>query len=871
MTTNGIKLALRLTASMALALPVTAFAQEQASEGASNPGDIIVTARRSEERLQDVPISMTVFSQEQISNRNIVTAGDLATYTPSLSSNTRFGVENTSFAIRGFTQEKDTSPSVGVYFAEVVAPRASGNTTSGNGAGPGQLFDLQNVQVLKGPQGTLFGRNTTGGAVLLTPKKPTDMLEGYVEASLGNYDMRRVQAVINAPLADTFRVRLGFDTMRRDGYINNISSIGPRDFADINYWAFRGSVVAELAPNLENYTIVTYTKSDTNGSFPKMYAPSFSRSTTGVAQEFITSQLARTQRYYDVLNQMEDPFSRLDTWQAINTTTWQASDTLTVKNIASYGEYRQQQNFSVYGEYGVGDEVNGITTIPPGYHFYFGSSASSPQSFHAAAQGTFVEELQLQGRTPDGRLTYQLGGYAEISNPLGWQRTVAPNSLACRGDVTNSDCFDPARLPPPDGIGTGRGAMQDYQNRYWYRDYALFAQATYKITDQIGLTGGFRYTWSSVRAQSILLAGTSPSAAPGSALIWNCRFQPAKNGSNPDTGAPVPFNPTGVVQGGTSAEIRGDPSRCLYNHKQSASRPTWLIDVDYKPNEDVMFYAKWARGYRQGGLSANSFFGDVWAPEKLDTYEIGLKTSFRGTVSGFFNIAAFYNDFQDQQLQAVIVGCPGNPAIPTPPATPAQCPTGFNPPASAGIVNAGTSTIKGIEIDASISPLHGLRFDAGYAFLDTKVEFESVPGFPLTSSIRPPIGFTGINPRIINGGDLALAPRHKVTVTASYQLPISEDVGDITISGTYSYSSRQFVTQFAPSEDLWYLRPQNNVNLSLSWNNVVGQPLDFSVFVTNVTKEKYHTNRLGGSFGFDSAILNEPRMVGARVRVRFGN
>src|SRR5690606_11306393 len=97
------------------------------------------------------------------------------------------------------------------------------------------------------------------------PKKPTNNLEGYVEGSIGNYDMRRVQSVINVPLADTFRVRLGVDRMVRDGYMRNISGVGPKDFNDTDYWAARGSIVAELTPTLENYTIFSYSRSNTNG------------------------------------------------------------------------------------------------------------------------------------------------------------------------------------------------------------------------------------------------------------------------------------------------------------------------------------------------------------------------------------------------------------------------------------------------------------------------------------------------------------------------------------------------------------------------------------------------------------------------------
>src|SRR5260370_707625 len=190
--------------------------------------EIIVTARRVEERLQDVPISISVLNQQQLENRNVVNSQDLAAYVPSLSANTNFGTDNSSFAIRGFVQDIGTAPSVGVYFADVVAPRgASNGIPTGDGAGPGSFFDLQNVQVLKGPQGTLFGRNTTGGAVLLVPQKPTSELGGYVEGSVGDFNMRRVQGVFNIPVNDHLRVRLGIDHQGRAGYLTNHRVIGP--------------------------------------------------------------------------------------------------------------------------------------------------------------------------------------------------------------------------------------------------------------------------------------------------------------------------------------------------------------------------------------------------------------------------------------------------------------------------------------------------------------------------------------------------------------------------------------------------------------------------------------------------------------------
>lgn len=188
-----------------------ALGQEAGAQNVSSESvleEVLVTAQRREQNAQDVPISMTVLDQEQVDNANIINGSDLATFTPSLQANNRFGADATTFQIRGFTQELRTTSSVGVYFAEVIAPRGANTSSSGDGAGPGDFFDLANVQVLKGPQGTLFGRNTTGGSVLLTPQKPTDELEGYVEISGGNYDMERAQFVVNVPVSDSVRFRI---------------------------------------------------------------------------------------------------------------------------------------------------------------------------------------------------------------------------------------------------------------------------------------------------------------------------------------------------------------------------------------------------------------------------------------------------------------------------------------------------------------------------------------------------------------------------------------------------------------------------------------------------------------------------------------
>ncbi len=275
-STIRTKSALLAATVLSLGLAAPAFAQEaqDSTDTEASGNDIIVTARRSEERLQDVPISITVLSEKSLANNNITSAKDIATYTPGLTTNNRFGSDNTTWTIRGFAQEQRTTATVGTYFADVVAPRGSGATQGGDGAGPGNLFDLANVQVLKGPQGTLQGRNSTGGAVLLVPKKPTDQFEGYVEGSAGDYNMYRVQAVVNIPLADTFRVRLGIDRNKRDGYLKNAGTVGFGPYGDAggstDYWAARLSIVGDLTPNLENYIVASWSHSKSTGVIPKL-------------------------------------------------------------------------------------------------------------------------------------------------------------------------------------------------------------------------------------------------------------------------------------------------------------------------------------------------------------------------------------------------------------------------------------------------------------------------------------------------------------------------------------------------------------------------------------------------------------------------
>ncbi|AOR81057.1 TonB-dependent receptor [Novosphingobium resinovorum] len=801
-----------LMAATALTAISAGTALAQSGTGGGDQSDIIVTARRVEERLQDVPISITVFNQQQLANRNVINGQDLAAFTPSLATDSRFGSQNAAFAIRGFVRANGTQPSVGVYFADVVAPRGAANSLPiGDGAGPGAFFDLQNVQVLKGPQGTLFGRNTTGGAIVLVPQKPTGEFGGYVEVSVGNYDLRRLQAVLNLPLGDSARLRIGGDRQTRDGYLKNGSGIGPGRFNDVDYTSLRASLVVDLTPDLENYLIGSYSRSDTNGDIQKLVrCGAFGLGPLGCLQ--LAQEDARGAGFFTAQNSMRDPRTLATTWQLIDTTTWRASDALTVKNIVSYAELRQLFRNPLFGT-AFDASVLAPGFIAPGTIIDFASSRPIPGR-NSSEQSTFTEELQLQGSAFANRLTYQGGAYLEVSDPLGLSGSQAPVLLSC-ADPDALVCANPL----------GQGATNYSSTRTRFRNVGLYGQATYSLSDRFKLTGGLRYTWDKVSNQTALISYLFPAGISQSGPIGSfC--------TNPDLQAP----------------------NCENDLRQKSSAPTWLIGLDYKPDNDVLLYAKYVRGYRTGGVNptAPTGFGTFDA-EKVDTYEAGIKTSFRGPVRGTFDVSAFYNGFANQQLELGLTAKPGRPVAPT-----------------GAIINAGQSRIYGAEAEISISPFAGFTADVSYAYLNTKILRVADIQTPASSPYN-------VTATVQTGDPLQFAPKNKVAVTGTYVLPLPDSIGKVSVGATYVHTDRQTVnysihTTAALGLDVGSIDPTDLLSLNLAWNEIAGKPVDLNLFMTNATNSKYYRGYAGlyTSAGFEVASIGEPRMYGARLKVRFG-
>ncbi len=880
--------ALRGVSLVALMAPMAAFAQTPAApseppapSAAEAPvnsiSEVIVTARRKDERLQDVPISIAVVTPQSLDNANVVNASDLSRVVPGLVANERFGADNASFAIRGFTQELRTTPSVGVYFADVVAPRGATPVTSGDGAGPGSFFDLQNVQVLRGPQGTLFGRNTTGGAVLLVPQRPTYDLEGYVEGSAGNYDMKRIQGVLNVPIGEIARARFGVDHQSRDGYFKNISPTGPDSFSDLDYTALRASLIVDLPFDIENYTVLSYTDSENSGTVSQLFACNpAGGSLPSVSRQLCPASLPTGGDFYDVQNSVPDPRSEMKQWQAINTTTWKASDNLTIKNIFAFSNLTSTLVSPVVGtDWDIADITTSLFGAPwaPGK-----SPGTSPHRFivqmsgvvpgiPTVAQDSMIEELQFQGSAFDSRFTWQGGVYYEHSKPSETQGGQSIGSLLCDYSTIGKDpsqfrCADTnyivaraSGLPQATATSISRGVVNRAIGWTEFENKALYAQGSFKILENLSVTGGIRYTWdeSNGRMQSVNYF-FNPTG-----LVDGVPFGDAST-ANDLVGY------SSIACGDTTLAYAGNIDNCVVKMNQKSEAPTWLLGVDYHPIEDILLYGKYSRGYRQGGVNIASVRGGyTYEPEKVDTYEVGAKTSFRGPLPGTFNVSLFYNDFSDQQIQEGLLPAGGV--------------------GTTAIVNVGASTIYGLEADANVQLFEGFTVSGSYTYLNTN--FDEVVD-PLTASDplcggRP--SFRGVcilggTTAAIEGFPTTFSPENQFALTATYRLPTPDSIGKIEISASYNYSA-EYLALMPYNKDPSLPGAVRNpyaevpsfetVNLNVNWGHIGGSNVDGAIFVTNLLDEEYYTFVAGqySSSGFEYRQLGRPMTAGLRLRYSF--
>jgi iron complex outermembrane recepter protein len=434
------------------------LATSSSDTAGGTPGleEIIVTARRRDENLQLVPISVAVLNATQLDQQNVLIAADLSRVVPGLSiQSTAANRADTTFSIRGQGETfGEAAPGVVPYFAEV--PNFGSASTSG-GAPP--IYDLQSVQVLKGPQGTLFGKNTTGGAVLFVPQMPTDQFDGYIDTRFGNYGTADVEGAFGGPIVgDKLMFRVSGQSLNRDGY--TIYQLDGAKLDNVNRQSGRGILTFKPVENFENTTIYQIQRNRENGSGAVLTAisldPAINVNAVPVAAQ-LQQQLAEQQSLgiRRVLGNDPEHLVDRDFEGGINTTTWKVDELLTFKNIASYAESQAGQSYDL--------DATNLTLLhvlnPPGN-----------------INKQLTEEFQAQVHV--GPVNGVLGYYYEdVWSPylLGYriqEPSIGLGPLAAFGPIADIGDY-----------GSGQSKSR-----------AVFGQIDWKATDQLALSGGARYT-----------------------------------------------------------------------------------------------------------------------------------------------------------------------------------------------------------------------------------------------------------------------------------------------------------------------------------------------------------------------------------------
>lgn len=473
----------------AKAAPASAVEAPQAA-GAFE--EIIVNARRRDESLQSVPIAVSVVTQEKLSESNIQSVGDMQHYVPSL---TMFGpFRNTPLvSIRGqggFTP--GGIPSVIIYMNEVPSPTsAQAGSPGGALGGNGLFFDLESVQVLKGPQGTLFGRNTTGGAVLLQSRRPREDLGARLQVTAGNYKDREIDGAVNLPLLDDkLLARVAFNGQRRDGFTKVQSTPNApngKDLDDANHFSTRLSVLARPADGVENLVIADYINSKTNGTSAILSAvnpspqSSVNKFFPGAAALLVQQQALGIRKQVPL---GVDMFSSQNRWSVTDIFTWKFADNITLRNIASASRAKYAQT------------IDGDGTAFP----IFDPIAAQDIPY---VTRQYTEELQMQGKSFDDVLNWTVGFFylkqpeenkftRHINKVLGGSRTI------------------------------GFKQSEDTQ--------AVFAQTDTdlsRVVDGLSLTTGIRYTWETISRVNRDVRASGACTSPYADA--NCVLQGSKN------------------------------------------------------------------------------------------------------------------------------------------------------------------------------------------------------------------------------------------------------------------------------------------------------------------------------------------------------
>ena len=690
-----------LVATSAMAIAFTsqaALAQDNqdgsAAEERSGGLDVItVTAQRREESLQDAAIPINAVSGEELARTGVVDVTQLNKVAPALYV-PESGGANVGYFIRGvgnFANNGYTNPAVAFNLDGVYIGRPSSTVAS--------FLDVNRVEVLKGPQGTLYGRNATGGAVNVIPNSPRlGVLEGSVSAQYGNHDAIETTGVVNLPMGDRVAARLAGTYSERDGYYDD--GTGAKE--DL---ALRGQLFFEISPAADIRISADY--STQKGTGPGIdidgvytFAP-FTPDATVPNWQFIPAPAS-----------VREPFTGLFAPQSLEFIEGNATAAPLYSPVVGYEyPYRDDEYWGINAEFNL-DLGGADLVVIPAYRRSDLDNQFNGAPFKAGINQDTAEQFSIEGRLSGdtGPLEWLLGAYYFDESVEGLNSYNQFSTVSFQDFATDTESL------------------------------ALFARASFSVTEDLRVVGGIRYTDEkrSIDALSVSTTGVcliEPQFGPPSCpqvpnIPVGLTLQDSLSQLDPSlfpAGSPLdgpvpygafPYGPFGAM--GPQALLINTPTQIV--RSSGDDEITWRAALEYDVTPDNLIYASYETGFRAGGFNL-TFGQEEYDPEYIDAYTIGSKNSFFDNRLQL-NFEAFYWDYSGQQLAALGVDARGNNSFYT--------------------RNVGQSSIKGAEIDFQALLTETTLLRGGVQYLDATYDSFLYDQVDLSDDTDPPNFLTPI-------------------------------------------------------------------------------------------------------------------------------
>lgn len=846
----------RLLLSCACALTaVSSVAYAQAGDGTNMIEELVVTAEKREQSIQDVPVAISAFTDERRDLLGINNAQDLTNFTPGLNYNTG----NDRMTMRGIgrlTNNRSSDGGVALYNDNLY-------TSSVYSFSKSSLF-IDRTEVLRGPQGTLYGRNAIGGAMNIISKRPTDDLYAEVRGAVANYDTKTVEGALSGPIFGAIRGRLaGSWTDQGKGFFRNVSG-GPSEGGRGEVWFYEVQLDGELADGMfEWWAKYEHSKTDALGRGAggrqgvRWGLPP--TATTLVPGFTPSSAFANFNRVLPLGSSVCDRCFDSDTPNQINIEsqnfTIQAAlhlDSFDIRYIGGRTWYHYQLQSDV--------DATSFSTpfrVLPGQPGAPGAATGAGQIIPTG--GTlFYPKLENQYDEEPLWFSNEINFASTHEGPVQWLLGLYQFREEANYTPTDARSVDDARFERP-RTPTGGLAAANPNRTYALgtsktrsESYAGFGQVDWSINDQFILHAGLRYTYDrkNVLEGARLLCFMAVSGACPPAVSRG--FGVPIDGTAFAVGVGAQTDPS--VEGALFTDpLTGVKYRRLKNDWQA-----WggTLGLDWKPDADTLVYAKYSRGYKAGGFnSASTTLNPLVTTKKelVDAFELGAKKTFNGNLQ--VNASAFYYDYKD--IQAVLAR--------------------FEPTTNTNIneyTNLPKARIMGIEFETIWQPIDNLQINANYAYLDSEITKSPAYQDPDGPFVRDPVTGAQVSPvRQLEGNQLSGSTPHRVSVNVNYTWEL--EPGNLTASASYVWRDSTYFSVFNEYYNKGKAYEQVDARLLFNDANDKFTIIAFAKNITNVKGQVVmgasRVNNPGPNFGFvnQDVSFTAPRTYGIEFQYRY--